>query len=151
MQRLQTPNQAADWLRKRVTGNLHTDHRKAQINDGFIAWPGAAHDARRFVSDALQQGVSASLVEESGASAFEWNDAPHTNERVASYNGLKPACGPIAASFYQHPSQELDVIAITGTNGKTTCAWWLAHALQNLGQSTSLVGTLGIEIGRAHV
>ena len=144
MQRLQTPTQAANWLRERVTGNLHTDHRKAQINDGFIAWPGAAHDARRFVSDALQQGVSACLVEESGASAFEWNDAPHTNERVASYNGLKPACGPIAASFYQHPSQELDVIAITGTNGKTTCAWWLAHALQNLGQSTSLVGTLGI-------
>jgi len=144
MQRLQTPDQAAQWLRERVTGTLCTDNRKVQMNDGFIAWPGAAHDARRFVPIALEQGASACLIEEAGADVFDWSDVPHINDRVASYQGLKSACGPIASSFYQHPSADMDVIAITGTNGKTSCAWWLAHALQNLAQPSSLVGTLGL-------
>jgi len=144
MQRLQTPDQAALWLRERVTGSLCTDNRKVQINDGFIAWPGAAHDARRFVPIALEQGASACVIEETGADVFDWTDVPHIHDRVASYSGLKSACGPIAASFYQHPSVDMDVIAITGTNGKTSCAWWLAHALQNLDQPTSIVGTLGL-------
>lgn len=144
MQRLQTPDQAAQWLRERVTGALCTDNRKVQTNDGFIAWPGAVHDARRFVPIALERGASACLIEEVGADVFDWGDVPHIHDRVASYKGLKSACGPIAASFYQHPSADMDVIAITGTNGKTSCAWWLAHALQNLDQPSSLVGTLGI-------
>ena len=144
MQRLQTPDQAALWLRERVTGSLRTDNRKVQINDGFIAWPGAAHDARRFVPIALEQGASACVIEETGADVFDWTGVPHIHDRVASYSGLKSACGPIAASFYQHPSVDMDVIAITGTNGKTSCAWWLAHALQNLEQPTSIVGTLGL-------
>ena len=62
MQRLQTPDQAAQWLRERVTGVLCTDNRQVQTNDGFIAWPGAAHDARRFVPIALEQGASACLM-----------------------------------------------------------------------------------------
>ena len=144
MQRLQTPDQAAQWLRERVTGSLCADSRKVGANDGFIAWPGAAHDARRFVSSALEQSASACLIEEAGADIFDWNDVPHMRDRVASYSGLKSACGLIAASFYQHPSVEMDVIAITGTNGKTSCAWWLAHALQNLDKPTSMVGTLGL-------
>jgi len=144
MQRLQTPDQAAQWLRERVTGNLCTDNRKVQVNDGFIAWPGAAHDARQFVPIALEQGASACLIEESGSHMYAWNDLPHMHDRVASYSGLKSACGPIAASFYQHPSVDMDVIALTGTNGKTTSAWWLVHALQNLDKPSSLVGTLGL-------
>ena len=144
MQRLQTPDQAAQWLRERVTGVLCTDNRQVQTNDGFIAWPGAAHDARRFVPIALEQGASACLIEESGADMFAWSDVPHMSDRIASYSGLKSACGPIAAIFYQHPSVDMDVVAITGTNGKTTCAWWLAHALQNLGKPSSMVGTLGL-------
>ena len=144
MQRFQTPHQAAQWLQERVTGHLRTDNRNVQVNDGFIAWPGAAHDARRFVNSALEQGASACLVEESGAEAFAWNDVPHVDDCVASYSGLKSACGPLAASFYQNPSEKIDVIAITGTNGKTTCAWWLAHAIQNLGKPSSIVGTLGL-------
>ena len=44
MTRLQTPLQAARWLRERVTGNLWADSRKVGAGDGFIAWPGAATD-----------------------------------------------------------------------------------------------------------
>ena len=49
MQELHTAQQAARWLRARVTGTLRTDSRKVGAGDGFLAWPGATHDARAHV------------------------------------------------------------------------------------------------------
>ena len=48
---------AAVWLRSRVTGELRTDSRLVQAGDGFIAWPGAATDGRRYLAQALAQGA----------------------------------------------------------------------------------------------
>ncbi|MCB2034743.1 MAG: UDP-N-acetylmuramoyl-L-alanyl-D-glutamate--2,6-diaminopimelate ligase, partial [Ottowia sp.] len=56
---LDTPREAAAWLHARVRGALSTDSRAVGVGDGFIAWPGAATDGRRFVGDALAQGASA--------------------------------------------------------------------------------------------
>ena len=81
---LHTPMEAARWLRERVTGQLHADSRQIQPGDGFIAWPGAATDGRRFVAAALAQGASACLVEQDGAQAFGF-DQP----QVARYPNLK--------------------------------------------------------------
>ena len=47
---LRTPEEAAQWLRQRVRGQLRTDSRQVQAGDGFIAWPGAAADGRRFMA-----------------------------------------------------------------------------------------------------
>jgi len=71
-----------------------------------------------------------------------------THEAIASYAGLKAATGPIAASFYGWPSTQLELIAVTGTNGKTSTAWWLAEALsRRAGRGPcALVGTLGIGV-----
>ncbi|MCJ7800325.1 MAG: UDP-N-acetylmuramoyl-L-alanyl-D-glutamate--2,6-diaminopimelate ligase, partial [Polaromonas sp.] len=66
------------------------------------------------------------------------------DERVATYAGLKAATGPIAGAYFEAPSQHLQVLAITGTNGKTSTAWWLAQALGRLGRKCGVVGTLGI-------
>src|SRR5690606_8328704 len=57
---------------------------------------------------------------------------------------LKAATGPIAAQFFGEPSQRLDVVAVTGTNGKSSTAWWAAQALTLLGRRCGVVGTLGI-------
>lgn len=121
---LATPQDAARWLRARVTGTLHTDSRQVAPGDGFIAWPGAATDGRRFVAAALTQGASACLVEQDGAQAFGF-DQP----TVAAYAGLKAGTGLVAEAYYESPSRALQVVAITGTNGKTSTAWWLAWAL----------------------
>ena len=56
---LRTPEEAAQWLRQRVRGQLRTDSRQVQAGDGFIAWPGAAADGRRFMAAALAQGAAA--------------------------------------------------------------------------------------------
>ena len=137
--RIATPEQAAAWLRERVRGSLLTDSRKLSAGDGFIAWPGAATDGRRFVAEALAAGASACLVEGDGALSFDFQ-----NDRVATYAGLKAASGSIAAIYFESPSQHLDVVAVTGTNGKTSTTWFLAQALGKLGRRCGVVGTLGI-------
>jgi UDP-N-acetylmuramoyl-L-alanyl-D-glutamate--2,6-diaminopimelate ligase len=143
MKTLTTPSIAADWLRERVTGMLQTDSRKVGAGDGFIAWPGAATDGRLHVADALSRGAGACVVEQFGVEAFRFDDA-----RVASYAQLKVASGPIAAAYFDNPARQLDVLAITGTNGKTSTAWWLAQALSGIDgverRPCGMVGTLGV-------
>lgn len=138
-----TPFEAAHWLRARVTGTLQTDSRKLQAGDGFIAWPGVATDARQYVASALASGASACLVEREGVEAFALE-----GEKIGAYAQLKAGCAEIAAAYFDHPSAQLKVVAVTGTNGKTSTAWWLAQALSNLKQvapiGCALVGTLGI-------
>jgi UDP-N-acetylmuramyl-tripeptide synthetase len=136
---LHTPEQAARWLRDRVTSRLSTDSRKVGPGDGFIAWPGAATDGRHYLGDVLAAGARACLIEREGARAYGFE-----GERVATYAGLKAASGPIAAAYFEAPSQYLQVAAVTGTNGKTSTAWWLAQALGKLGRKCGVVGTLGI-------
>ena len=143
MQLLHSPVEAARWLRTRVGGTLCTDSRRVRAGDGFIAWPGAASDARRYVPEVLALGAAACLVEWQGAEAFGFDDA-----RVAACTTLKANSGPIAAAYFDEPSQRLAVLAVTGTNGKTSTAWWLAQALSNLKQTKQipcgLIGTLGV-------
>jgi UDP-N-acetylmuramyl-tripeptide synthetase len=138
---LRTPEQAAEWLRQRGVAELHCDSRKVGAGDGFIAWPGAATDGRKFVPAALQQGAKACIVENAGSEAYGF-----ASDAVAAYEGLKAATGPIGALFYGEPTKQLDVLAVTGTNGKTSTAWWLAQALTNLQppMPCGIVGTLGI-------
>ncbi len=151
MRLLSSPQEAAAWLDAYVRGALHTDSRKIAAGDGFIAWPGAATDGRQYVAKSLAGGAAAVLVEHDGLEAFDFAD-----ERIASYAGLKAASGLIAAEYFAQPSKSLDVVAITGTNGKTSSAWWLAQAINVLRAdslskhehstqySCGLVGTLGI-------
>ncbi len=147
MMRLQTIDQAAKWLKERVgTGALQTDSRRIQPGDAFIAWPGAAADGRQYVASSLQAGASCCLVEHEGVQAYGFEDP-----RIAQVQGLKASSGLIAAAYYAQPSKSLDVIAVTGTNGKTSSAWWLAQALNAIRKndrssqySCGLIGTLGL-------
>ena len=138
---LRSNDAAARWLRSWVTGTITTDSRKVRAGDGFIAWPGAATDGRRFVANALKAGATTCLVEREGLDAFGFDDA-----RIASLPGLKAATGPIADAFFEQPSSALDIVATTGTNGKTSTAWWTAQALTLLGRRCAVVGTLGIGV-----
>lgn len=149
--RLKSADAAARWLREWCTGKLCTDSRAVRPGDAFIAWPGYARDGRAFVNGALSMGAATCLVEDEGVEAFGFTDA-----RVASLPGLKGRTGEIAASYFEHPTEKLAVIAITGTNGKTSSAWWVAQASSLLGRRCGVVGTLGVgeppssALGRGH-
>ncbi len=129
------------WLRARVppAGTLRTDSRAVQRGDAFIAWPGATADGRRFAADALAAGATACLVEREGAEAFAFDDS-----RIAALPGLKAATGAIAHEWFGRPSERLDLVASTGTNGKTSTAWWTAQSLTSLNRRAGFVGTLGV-------
>ena len=147
--RLKSAEAAARWLREWCTGKLCTDSRAVRPGDAFIAWPGYARDGRAFVNGALNMGAATCLVEDEGVDAFKFTDA-----RVASLPGLKGRTGEIAASYFEHPTATLSVIAITGTNGKTSSSWWVAQASSLLGRRCGVVGTLGVgeppSPGRGH-
>ena len=139
MQCLQQPVEIAQWLHERVTGDLLCDSRQLRAGDGFIAWPGAATDGRRFVTAALAAGAAVAVVEQAGVEAFGFDDA-----RVLVVPDLKKQAGAIASAYHADPSASLDVVAITGTNGKTSSAWWVAQLLSGAGKPCAVVGTLGI-------
>jgi UDP-N-acetylmuramyl-tripeptide synthetase len=130
---------AVAWLRQRDVRGLATDSRRVTAGDAFIAWPGHALDGRQYVPQARAAGARACLVEAQGAEAFGFAD-----EGVAALAGLKAQTGAVASAFYGAPSERLQVVATTGTNGKTSTAWWTAQALSLLGRRCGVVGTLGI-------
>ncbi len=136
---LASVNAALGWLQAQGARGLATDSRRVVAGDAFIAWPGYAQDGRQHVAAAMAAGAVAALVEADGSDAFGF-DSPH----VATMTGLKAATGPIASAFVGTPSQRLRVVAVTGTNGKTSVAWWTAQALTALGHRCGVVGTLGI-------
>ncbi|WP_341890578.1 UDP-N-acetylmuramoyl-L-alanyl-D-glutamate--2,6-diaminopimelate ligase [Variovorax sp. YR752] len=139
-QRLTDVHAAGDWLASRRVRALTTDSRRVQAGDAFIAWPGHALDGRQYVKAALAAGAVACLVEADGVEAFDFGaEAP-----VAALAGLKAHTGEIAAAFWAQPSETLQVVATTGTNGKTSTAWWTAQALSHLGRRCGVIGTLGI-------
>ena len=147
---LSTVEQAVDFLRAHVPAGatLQTDSRQVAPGDAFIAWPGAAVDGRAYVAQALARGASACLVEAEGVAAFGLADA-----RVAALPGLKAATGLIAAQWFGQPSRHIQLLAVTGTNGKTSTACWLADALGELARhqqlahaGCALVGTLGMGV-----
>jgi UDP-N-acetylmuramyl-tripeptide synthetase len=128
------------------SGTLQTDSRRIRPGDAFMAWPGAASDGRQHVLAALQAGAAACLVEAQGVEVYGFEDP-----RVAKFEGLKAASGLIASAYFEEPSHALDVVAVTGTNGKTSTAWWLAQALNAMRKNThaapyscGLIGTLGL-------
>jgi UDP-N-acetylmuramyl-tripeptide synthetase len=143
MRHLHDTAEALAWLRQQAVGALTVDSRQvaglADQGAGFIAWPGAARDGRSFVAQALADGARACLVEADGAEGFGFADA-----RIAALPGLKARSAEIAHGFYGEPSAALDVVAVTGTNGKTSTSWWTAQALSALGRPCGVVGTLGV-------
>ena len=142
---LESAAAAASWLKAHVLGatgaTLRCDSRRIARGDVFVAWPGGVRDPRAYVHDALSAGAAACLVEAEGAASFGFDDA-----RIAALAQLKPQTGAIAHDFFGQPSARLPVLAITGTNGKTSIAWWLAMALGQLGKPCAVVGTLGIGV-----
>jgi UDP-N-acetylmuramoyl-L-alanyl-D-glutamate--2,6-diaminopimelate ligase len=146
MQMLHNALEAAQWLRARVTGELRTDSRLVQAGDGFIAWPGAATDGRQYLVQALQKGAAACLMEAQDHEMWVGGLNDDAQQVLATLSELKAQTGWVADAYYEHPSQALKVLAVTGTNGKTSTAWWLAQALSSpaLHQTCGLVGTLGV-------
>ncbi|MCA3176703.1 MAG: UDP-N-acetylmuramoyl-L-alanyl-D-glutamate--2,6-diaminopimelate ligase, partial [Burkholderiales bacterium] len=130
---------ALSWLQSQsASAHLASDSRRVQPGDIFLAYPGDENDGRRFIADAIERGAVAVMFDD-----HDFAVVPDCNVPYYALPELKQQAGELAAAYYDYPSQAMTVLAVTGTNGKTTCAWWLAHALSHLGQRSALIGTLG--------
>src|SRR5210317_1122617 len=122
----------------RVSG-IGLDSRTLQRGALFVACAGGRKHGLDYLDDALARGAAAVAWEPVPGIAPP-RDVPVTCFAVP---GLRQSLGELADRFYAKPSADVSVVGITGTNGKTTCAWLFANALQALGQRCGLMGTLG--------
>ena len=104
--------------------------------DLFIAIPGTIHDGHDYIHDAIANGAAAILSNGRDLGVLDVPQIKVANPRRAA--------SVVAAEFYGHPSRDLQIIGITGTNGKTTTASLLASILSHAGQKTAQIGTLGL-------
>ena len=122
----------------RPVRRITSDSRAVVPGDAFAAYPGETRDGRAFIPEAMRRGAGGVLWEAEG---FTWPAAWDTpNAGVAN---LKQELGFIADHLHGHPSRQLWTVGVTGTNGKTSCAHWIAQALTALGRGAAVAGTLG--------
>ena len=122
-----------------VTG-IQIDSRKLVSGDLFIAYFGRNHDARDYISAALDHDVSAILAESGGNGRAI---RILRGKPVIAVDNLTAKISEIAARFYGRPSETLSIFGITGTNGKTSCSQFMAQILRAVGQNCGVMGTLG--------
>jgi MurE/MurF fusion protein len=122
-------------------GALCMDSRQIVAGDVFVACPGLATDGRDFIGDALSRGAVAVLHEKSLSHEQRQmlGDVP-----AWPVEHLRVVLGDLASAWWGNPSESLTIIAITGTNGKTTTAQWLSAALRADQVRCGTIGTLGV-------
>jgi len=129
---------------------VELDSRLVQPGDLFVALPGRTVHGAQHVAQAIAQGAVAVLTDPSGAGLL--TQAPI---EVFVASDLRTRLGHIASSVYltsegSHSRRSLSILAVTGTNGKTTVAHLVAAGLRNCGVATGLIGTIGISVGDQH-
>lgn len=122
-----------------AVSGLRLDGRDIRPGDAFVAVQGLSSHGLDFVTQAVERGARAVLFDPAEAAT---PSLPPGIVAVA-VPALKARLGEIADRCYGSPSARLSIAGVTGTNGKTTCAWLLASAASALGARTAYVGTLG--------
>lgn len=115
------------------------DSRKVQQGCLFVCMRGSAVDGHKFAADAVQQGAAAVIAEEELDLAVP----------VFITEDTRKALALVSAAFFKNPAKEdIKVIGITGTKGKTTTAMMVRAILEKAGYKTGVIGTIGVLIGK---
>ena len=120
-----------------VTG-VALDSRQVKAGDVFMALRGTVVDGRQFIDAAIDSGAAAVLADGDVLGAEE-----RKGVQVVTVPGLSARVGEIAARFYGHPSEAMYLVGVTGTNGKSTCAYLASQLLAKHFGSAAVMGTIG--------
>ncbi|TRW50412.1 UDP-N-acetylmuramoyl-L-alanyl-D-glutamate--2,6-diaminopimelate ligase [Aliidiomarina halalkaliphila] len=121
-----------------VVSGLKLDSRRVAAGDAFIAVPGYATDGRDYIDAAVAAGASAVL-----ADMDQWTSGEMDGVPVLGVPNLKQRVSEVAGRFHGNPSQQLRVIGVTGTNGKTTVSNLIAQLWHELEPAAAVLGTIG--------
>ena len=122
-----------------VIRGIAYDSRAISPGDLFVALKGEQSDGHTFIDEALALGCAAVLVEE-GARL----DATSSQNPIVAVADTRKALAWVASQFYGEPSRELQLVGVTGTNGKTSITYLVESILAKAGRATGLLGTVEI-------
>ena len=130
-------------LNPAITG-LEYDSRKVQVGNCFFAVVGTASDGHDYIASAVERGAKAVVCQR----------MPDTKSNDVAYILVEDsniAMAAMAAAFYNHPSHELKLVGVTGTNGKTTTATLLYDMFTAMGYPSGLISTVVYRIGEQRI
>ena len=122
--------------------HLCLDSRQVKMGDVFFALAGASTDGHGFIDQAIQAGAAAIVVE----TDKQIDPAVLSGRPALVIPDVSKILGLVANEWYGRPSDALTLVAVTGTNGKTSTVQWLAQALNGEGVACGTIGTLGITL-----
>ncbi|NJP11988.1 MAG: UDP-N-acetylmuramoyl-L-alanyl-D-glutamate--2,6-diaminopimelate ligase [Leptolyngbyaceae cyanobacterium RU_5_1] len=122
---------------------LSTNSLACQPGDLFIGMPGTRVDGGEFWSGAIAAGAVAAVISRQAASkALENQESSSAPPCIISVDDMAHACAYLATAFYGYPTQQLKLVGVTGTNGKTTTTHLIEFLLNHVQKPTALLGTL---------
>ncbi|GHG72309.1 UDP-N-acetylmuramoyl-L-alanyl-D-glutamate--2,6-diaminopimelate ligase [Alishewanella longhuensis] len=134
------PVNSQHWLKSLLPGSpdlelhdLRIDSRAVKPGDVFIALPGTKTDGNLYIEQALANGAALVLT----------SQGSFTDQRIQLLPNLASLLPELAASFYGKPQQQLTLIGVTGTNGKSSVSCFIAQLAAQLGIKSAVIGTLG--------
>ena len=117
------------------------DSRKVEKGDLFVCITGFQTDGHKYAASAVEKGASV-IVAEHMVDGLE-----NSGVTVVITENTRKALAFISAAYYDYPSEKINVIGVTGTNGKTTTTYLIKTIYDSLGYKTGVVGTIGNMIG----
>lgn len=124
----------------REVSELVFDSRKVTENSLYIAMRGTVVDGHSFIASSIEKGAKAIVCEELPENLNE-------NVTYVKVKDSSKALGQLASNFYGNPSEQLKLIGVTGTNGKTSVSTLLFDVFKNLGYNSALLSTVEIRVG----
>jgi UDP-N-acetylmuramoyl-L-alanyl-D-glutamate--2,6-diaminopimelate ligase len=125
--------------------NIRYDSRRVERGDLFVALRGTIQNGHRFIDDAIAGGASVVVVDDDGARPDSF--FMHTGVLKVFVPDARAALAVLSANFYGRPADRLELVGITGTNGKTTTSHLIKAILEAGGKPAGLIGTIDYRIG----
>jgi len=131
-------------------GSIHYRAQEVQPGGMFVAIEGQTADGHDFMHQALKRGAAAIITQKEPPQPFlnEFSAAsPKSRPIIIRVPDTRKAMADLAARFFGHPSQDMTLVGITGTNGKTTVAYLIESILLQAGFKVGVIGTINYRYG----